>query len=159
MISKRNGKLAILLAILSTSALILTACGKNPANSKEAWTAKEQKNISNKWLPARSAECQLFINMFQNFNTVISERMASTNNTQAAQAIKDFQAFTTEANLALTEELKVTKSSNIKTYVTRFQKFITGLTDTKGFTQQKASDLLTEAKWLVYNPPEDCVNP
>mgnify|MGYP003347484811 CR=1 FL=1 len=125
MISKRNGKLAILLAMLSTSTLILTACGKNPATSKEAWTAKEQKNISNKWLPARSAECQLFINMFQNFNTVIAEKSTATSNVQKNIADRDFQGFTSQATLALTQEIKITKSNNIKDYAQRYLKFVT----------------------------------
>ena len=159
MISTSKNKAIAFGAVLSLTAIVLSGCGSNPTKNSEAWTAKQQKSISNKWLPARSQECQLFINMFQNFNTVISERMSATTNEQASQAIKDFQSFTNEATLALNQEIKLTHSDNIKTYAQRYLKFIGGFSDAKNFDQKKASALLLEAKWLVYNPPTDCVNP
>ena len=142
------------------SLLLLTGCGsKNPGTNSDAWTAKQQKSISDRWLPARSMECQLFVNMFQNFNTVIAERSTATTSAQATQSIKDFKSFTNEASLALVQEISITKSKNIKEYAQRFQKFVQGLADSKNFDQSKAHSLLIEAKWLVYNPPYDCVNP
>ena len=143
-----------------TALLVLTGCGSsNPSTNSDAWTAKQQNNISKKWLPARSLECQLFVNIFQNFNTVIAERSTATSNVQKSIAIRDFQSFTNEATLALNQELKVTKSKNIKDYTTRFLKFVTGLADSKNFNQGTAQSLLIEAKWLIYNPPYDCANP
>ena len=140
--------------------LLLTGCGsKNPGTTSDAWTAKQQESISKRWLPARSMECQLFINMFQNFNTVIAERSTATTNAQASQSIADFKSFTNEATLALNQELKVTKSKSVKEYAQRFLKFVQGLADSKNFDQSKAQNLLIEAKWLIYNPPYDCVNP
>ena len=140
--------------------LLLTGCGgKNPAKNSNAWTAKEQNNISKKWLPARSQECQLFINIFQNFNTVIAEKSTATSNVQKNIADRDFQGFTSQATLALTQEIKITKSNNIKDYAQRYLKFVTNLADTKNFDQKKSESLLMEAKWLLYNPPYDCSNP
>ena len=159
MISANKTKYFAMGTAMLLFAVTLTSCGSNPAKNSDAWTAKQQKSISNKWLPVRSQECQLFVNMFQNFNTVISERSTATTNAQAEQAIKDFQSFTSDATLALNQEIKVTKSESNKVYAERFLKFVTGFTDSKNFNQKKASDLLLEAKWLIYNPPTDCVNP
>lgn len=157
MISARKMK-ALGLAI--STVLLATGCGsKSPATNSDAWTAQQQNSISKRWLPARSLECQLFINMFQNFNTVIAERSTAGTNAQAAAAIKDFQSFTNEATLALNQEIKVTKVKNIKEYSQRFLKFVTALADSKNFDQSKAQNLLIEAKWLIYNPPYDCSNP
>ena len=159
MTSAKKSKVIALGAIFTALVVGLSGCGSNPAKNSDAWTAKQQKSISNKWLPVRSQECQLFIDMFQNFNTVISERSTATTNEQAAKAIRDFQSFTSEATLALNQEIKFTKSEGNKAYAQRFLKFVTGFTDAKNFNQKKASDLLLEAKWLIYNPPTDCINP
>ena len=109
-----SGRKVKIVGLALATLLLLTGCGgKNPAKNSDAWTAKEQNNISKKWLPARSQECQLFINIFQNFNTVIAERSTATSNVQKSMAIRDFQGFTNQATLALTQEIKITKSNNI----------------------------------------------
>ena len=155
-----SGRKVKIVGLTLATLLLLTGCGgKNPAKNSDTWTAKEQNNISKKWLPARSQECQLFINIFQNFNTVIAERSTATSNVQKSMAIRDFQGFTSQATLALNQEIKITKSNNVKEYAQRYLKFVTNLADTKNFDQNKSKNLLMEAKWLLYNPPYDCSNP
>lgn len=69
MISARKMKV---LGLAISTVLLATGCGsKSPATNSDAWTSQQQNSISKRWLPARSLECQLFINMFQNFNTVL----------------------------------------------------------------------------------------
>ena len=141
-----SGRKVKIVGLTLATLLLLTGCGgKNPAKNSDTWTAKEQNNISKKWLPARSQECQLFINIFQNFNTVIAEQSTATSNVQKSMAIRDFQGFTSQATLALTQEIKITKSNNIKDYAQRYLKFVTNLADTKHFDQDRKSTRLNSS--------------
>ena len=111
------------------------------------------------WLPARSQECQNFITIFQNFNTIINERFASSTQSGVAQSIKDFKSFTSESAIALNQMSTATDSKSIKEYTKKFLTWINGLSKSSEFTKEKAAALLTDGKDLLYNPPYDCKNP
>ena len=151
-----------LIALGMVSALLLTGCGKSskdPIRNGSAWTQKQQDRISRMWLPARSTECQNFITIFQNFNTVINERFASSSQTGISQSIKDFKSFVSEADVALTAMASKSESKSIREYSKKFQTWIDGLSKSDNFTQEKANTLMATAKELIYNPPYDCKNP
>ena len=152
---------ALVLGITSILALsLLTSCGNNKVDTNSAeWTKKQQERISRMWLPARSTECQNFITIFQNFNTIINERFASSSQSGIAQTVKDFKSFTTETDLILDQMILISESKSIKEYSKKFKSWINGLSNPQDFTKEKASKLLADGKDLLYNPPYDCKNP
>ncbi|MEN9735482.1 MAG: hypothetical protein RL129_192 [Actinomycetota bacterium] len=158
--SKSRNKAIILGIIATLSVSLLTACGaKKVDTNSAAWTQKQQERISRMWLPARSQECQNFITIFQNFNTIINERFASSSQSGVAQSIKDFKSFTSESAIALNQMSTATDSKSIKEYSKKFLAWINGLSKSNEFTKEKAAALLTDGKDLLYNPPYDCKNP
>jgi flagellar hook-associated protein FlgK len=157
MTSGRNVKV---IAIGLAALLLLTGCGsKSPAKNTEAWTKKQQESISRMWLPARSTECQNFITIFQNFNTIINERFASSSQTGVAASVRDFKTFTKDSKLILEQMALISESKSIKEYSKKFTTWINELSNASQFTQEKAATLLTQGKELLYNPPYDCKNP
>ena len=157
----RGKNKALALGITSILAIsLLSGCGNNKidANSPE-WTKKQQERISRMWLPARSTECQNFITIFQNFNTIINERLASSSQTGVAQSVKDFKQFTSDTKLILDQMILISESKSIKEYSKKFKIWIDGLANPNDFTKEKASALLGAGKELLYNPPYDCKNP
>ena len=157
----RGKNKALALGITSILAIsLLSGCGNNKIdkNSPE-WTKKQQERISRMWLPARSTECQNFITIFQNFNTIINERLASSSQTGVAQSVKDFKQFTSDTKLILDQMILISESKSIKEYSKKFKIWIDGLANPNDFTKEKASALLGAGKELLYNPPYDCKNP
>ena len=155
--SNKNKVIALGLALSLT---FLTACGtKQPDKKSAAWNKKEQDRISRMWLPPRSDVCQNFVTIFTTFNLLISQRMGSKTKAEAENTVKQYTSFIAEADMVLTAVIAQSKEKDLKDYAIRFKKFILGLADSKNFSKEKASALMTEAKELIYNPPVDCKNP
>jgi hypothetical protein len=155
-----SGRKVKVIAFGLTALLLLTGCGsKSPAKNSDAWTAKQQQNISKMWLPVRSNECQNFVTIFQNFNSIINERFSSSSQSGVAASVRDFKAFTAESKLILQQMEKTSQSKSIREYSTKFISWIDALSVSQQLSQDKAAALLTGGKDLLYNPPYDCKNP